>query len=547
MADDRPDDCMFRVASGAASSALAGTIVGAVLANWGNIPRVLANQPWPALKRTGRIMFSYGATFTFIGVAYTGVDCVVEHIRGKKDVWNGVLGGAAAGAVLGLRLGRLPVGTVTGARRKLRADPALVISQPPLTATGLDSGLTTAEDAAASAAEITAMPYFDGPLPSKQYGGLVPIDPTRNKRLYYWFVQSERNPSTDPVLLWLNGGPGCASTCGLAEEIGPFTFQLVFGSGNSSDDPVGVQLSANPNAWSKVANVLFLDSPSGVGLSYSDTPSDYSTSDQQVFTDTYAFLRQWFTMYPSFQASDFYIGGESYGGIYVPTLAQAILDGNGAGQPAINLKGYLVGNPATDPTNDYSITPLLDNLSIIPDRLAKQLQANNCQTFGNSTLPACGPLQLKLRQVTQHLNMYNALLPCFYGEKAFETRLYSRLVADLQRQGVRLGPAFNTAQYGVADLCFDDRPVTLWLNDQRVRAAIHAAPIQTSGFYVPCTTRLNYTSTINLIEPYHLDLISRGLRALIYSGDHDLVVPHTGTEAWTAGLGLPVVARYFTH
>jgi len=29
-----------------------------------------------------------------------------------------------------------------------------------------------------------------------------------------------------------------------------------------------------------------------------------------------------------------------------------------------------------------------------------------------------------------------------------------------------------------------------------------------------------------------------GLRALVYSGDCDLVIPHPGTELWTGGLGL---------
>ena len=33
---------------------------------------------------------------------------------------------------------------------------------------------------------------------------------------------------------------------------------------------------------------------------------------------------------------------------------------------------------------------------------------------------------------------------------------------------------------------------------------------------------------------------SAGLRVLIYSGDHDMCVPHTGSEAWTQGLGLKV-------
>ena len=35
-----------------------------------------------------------------------------------------------------------------------------------------------------------------------------------------------------------------------------------------------------------------------------------------------------------------------------------------------------------------------------------------------------------------------------------------------------------------------------------------------------------------------------GLRVLIYSGDHDMCVPHSGSEAWTRGLGLKVQKRW---
>ena len=35
-----------------------------------------------------------------------------------------------------------------------------------------------------------------------------------------------------------------------------------------------------------------------------------------------------------------------------------------------------------------------------------------------------------------------------------------------------------------------------------------------------------------------------GLRVQIYNGDHDMCVPHTGAEAWTRSLGLPVLESW---
>lgn len=56
----------------------------------------------------------------------------------------------------------------------------------------------------------------------------VTIDETYGKKLFYYFVESERNPSKDPVVLWLNGGPGCSSFDGFVYEHGNLCFFTVF-------------------------------------------------------------------------------------------------------------------------------------------------------------------------------------------------------------------------------------------------------------------------------------------------------------------------------
>jgi len=67
--------------------------------------------------------------------------------------------------------------------------------------------------------------------------------------MHYVFVTSQQNKSTDPVVLWLNGGPGCSSMLGLISENGPFS--IPDGSDNFTQNE-------NPWSWNRVANVLYL-------------------------------------------------------------------------------------------------------------------------------------------------------------------------------------------------------------------------------------------------------------------------------------------------
>jgi len=139
--------------------------------------------------------------------------------------------------------------------------------------------------AAPAGALVTRVPGFaQQQLPSKHYAGYVTLDEAHGRRLFYYLVESERDPAGDPLVLWLNGGPGCSSFDGFVYEHGPFNFES---GGSAGSLP---KLHLNPYSWSKVSSVIYLDSPAGVGLSYSKNVSDYDTGDLKTAADSHTFL-----------------------------------------------------------------------------------------------------------------------------------------------------------------------------------------------------------------------------------------------------------------
>jgi carboxypeptidase C (cathepsin A) len=122
-------------------------------------------------------------------------------------------------------------------------------------------------------------------------------------------MESKNDTTNDPVLIWFNGGPGCSSLLGMFQENGP---QIVDDNGTLYD---------NPHPWNSAANVLYIESPAGVGYSIANTTADKSTNDMRQSEDAMVALAYWYSKYPEFATNDLYISGESYGGIYVPYLA----------------------------------------------------------------------------------------------------------------------------------------------------------------------------------------------------------------------------------
>uniref|UniRef100_A0A0A9DN64 Carboxypeptidase n=1 Tax=Arundo donax TaxID=35708 RepID=A0A0A9DN64_ARUDO len=169
---------------------------------------------------------------------------------------------------------------------------------------------------------VTHLPGFDGPLPFSLETGYVEVDQGTGVHLFYYFVQSEKDPAKDPLVLWLQGGPGCSGLSGIVHEMGPFLFDVQY-TGNGYKDGLP-RLLYRHETWSKVSNIIFVDSPVGSGFSYATTNEGFGTSDTIAIKQLVIFLRKWMDEHPQFLSNPLYIGGESYSGIVVPALTLEI-------------------------------------------------------------------------------------------------------------------------------------------------------------------------------------------------------------------------------
>ena len=84
---------------------------------------------------------------------------------------------------------------------------------------------------------------------STHYAGMLNV--AQGASLFYWLFEKHDNPKDAPLVIWLNGGPGCSSLEGLFAENGPFQVKK------------DMTLNINPFSWHQAANILYLDQPIG--------------------------------------------------------------------------------------------------------------------------------------------------------------------------------------------------------------------------------------------------------------------------------------------
>ncbi|RDX71295.1 Serine carboxypeptidase-like 27 [Mucuna pruriens] len=372
---------------------------------------------------------------------------------------------------------------------------------------------------------ITQLPGQPKDVGFAQYSGYVTVNEESGRALFYWLVEAplRRGPRSRPLVLWLNGGPGCSSIAyGASEEIGPFHIR-----------PDGKSLYLNPYAWNNLANILFLDSPAGVGFSYTNKTTDlYTFGDQRTAEDAYTFLVNWFERFPEYKHREFYIAGESYAGHYVPQLAQIVHQKNkGIENPVINFKGFLVGNAVTDDYHDYVGTfEYWWTHGLVSDSTYRMLRIA-CD-FGSSQHPSVQCMQaLRVAVVEQgNIDPYS-----IYTQPCNST-------ASLRR-GLKGRYPWMSRAY---DPC-TERYSDLYFNRPEVQKALHANVTGIPYAWKTCSDIVgNYWTDSPLsMLPIYQELINASLQIWVYSGDTDAVVPVTATRYSIDALKLPTIINWY--
>ncbi|XP_043703637.1 serine carboxypeptidase-like 25 [Telopea speciosissima] len=367
----------------------------------------------------------------------------------------------------------------------------------------------------------------------KHYSGYVTVNKEAGRALFYWLTEAVSHPESKPLVIWFNGGPGCSSIAfGASEEIGPFKIKKN-----------GTGLYLNKFSWNTVANLLFIESPAGVGFSYTNTSSDFNTSgDTRTAKEALKFVIRWLDRFPHYKQREIYLTGESFAGHYVPQLAKEIMTYNSRTKFFINLKGIMVGNAVIDKyydtlgTVDYWLSHAL-----ISDETYKQI-LKKCDFHKENDTDECYAAYDYADTEKGNIDIYNIYGPtCGYSIIDTITPHNHRIQRIPQRFF-----SISSRQISGFDPCTENY-AKIYYNRPDVQKALHANTTQISYKWTTCNHILhdNWNDRAYSVLPIYKEMIAAGLRIWVFSGDADAMVPVTATKYSLAQLNLTTKTPWY--
>jgi len=360
-----------------------------------------------------------------------------------------------------------------------------------------------------------------------QYSGYLDVKGGAHS-LFFWFFESRSDPSNDPLMLWLNGGPGCSSSTGLLFELGPCAI---------ADD--GRNTTHNPHSWTSNANVIFLDQPVAVGYSYSHDGSSVNTTPVAA-EDVWAFLQLFLVRHPKYAHAPFHLAAESYGGHYAPHIASVIHKKNrqlalisAPSQPKINLASVIIGNGLTDPYAQFGSIPDYACKGPYPIFEEDSFQCSALYTKSSTCerlIRSCYNFNSKWTCLPAALYCWTQMYGSFQnlGLNPYDVRKKCDRVAD--------GP-----------LCYKPLQwIETYMNQPDIKAELGASrDVEFQSCNEEVTRAfLGQGDSMHNSAVLLPELLSDGIRLLAYSGNADFMCNFMGIEAWMERLESPFQADF---
>ncbi|XP_059447354.1 serine carboxypeptidase-like 50 [Corylus avellana] len=348
----------------------------------------------------------------------------------------------------------------------------------------------------AQSSPTSTTPFSREALPTKS--GYLPINPTTGSSIFYSFYEAQKpiSPiSQTPLLIWLQGGPGCSSMIGNFLELGPWRVNFQ----KAKSEPLA--LEPNPGSWNRIFGLLFLDNPIGTGFSIASTPEEIPRDQHSVAKHLFAAITSFIESDRSLKSRPIYITGESYAGKYVPAIGYYIIRKN-ADLPAserVNLAGVAIGNGMTDPVTQVGIHAVNAHFTgLINERQKRELEK----------------AQWKAIELTKSRNWSEA------------TKARTRVLRLLQNM-----TGLATLNDFTRKAPYKTKMVTELLQNEEVKRALGA---NESVAFEECSDVVGDALHDDVMKSvkYMVEALVKQSRVLLYQGNFDLRDGVVSTEAW---------------
>jgi serine carboxypeptidase-like clade 1 len=405
---------------------------------------------------------------------------------------------------------------------------------------------------------MTSLPGWNHSLPSYWHSGYLEYElEGQQVHTHYVLVNAEEtedeahahanaNAPADPkpLIYWSNGGPGASSLFGLLTELGP----LILSDASLTTDEykaTGIPTPMyNPYSWDRLGSLLLFDQPAPVGFSYcnNDTTSHscggIQWTDELASQSSYLALQAFYDKHPCKKSLPLYLTGESYAGIYIPTLARRIVqdtndhdhEDDHDHDSGINLQGFAVGDGCLG--TETSMCGGLSHAGVFQDFWHVVFMAGHHQiplSDARTIIKACHHSDSSgfLTSGSRDDDICKAALQKLKQELGgfFEYALYDECT---YRNGLMLEGALNDYPCGGGAVMED------YFKRTDVKEAFH---VKSEFFEVDnAEGDFDYTPTEPDLQPFYQEMNGK-LKVLVYNGDTDPAITSFATQNWTSHLG----------